>query len=98
MCTKDIIVSTARQNFKDAEKTLRECDDIYTNDIKRDFEKMHIGKRIVKFVGVGKAEPITANDISFYLAQSFRVYVDEKQIHHAKSKQITNASKHPKSI
>lgn len=32
MCTKDIIVSTARQNFKNAEKALRECDDIYAND------------------------------------------------------------------
>lgn len=41
---------------------------------------MHIGNKIVKFVGVGKAEPIMAKDISFYLAQNFRVYVDEKQI------------------
>lgn len=80
MDTEDIIVSTARQNFKNAEKALRECDDIYADDIKRNLEKMYIGDKIVRFVGLGKAEPITAKDISFYLAQSFRVYIEAEQI------------------
>lgn len=76
----DEIIITARQNFESAEKALRECDDIYADDIKRNLEKMHIGDKIVRFVGLGKAESITAKDISFYLAQSFRVYVETEQI------------------
>lgn len=73
-------VLIARQNFESAEKALRECDDIYADDIKRKLEKMHIGNKIVRFVGIGKAEPITAKDISFYLAKSFSVYVEAAQI------------------
>lgn len=80
MNTQDILVSTARQSFESAEKALRECDDLYADDIKHKLEKMYIGDKIVRFVGIGKAEPITAKDISFYLAQSFRVYVDAEQI------------------
>lgn len=76
----DEIIITARQNFKNAEKALRECDDIYADDTKHNLEKMHIGDKIVRFVGLGKAEPITAKDISFYLAQSFRVYIETEQI------------------
>lgn len=76
----DEIIIATRQNFESAEKALRECDDLYAGDIKHKLEKMYIGDKIVRFVGIGKAEPITAKDISFYLAQNFRVYVDAEQI------------------
>lgn len=74
-------ILTARRQCYQAGIELLECDNTFAAGVKRTLESMTFANKVVNIVGAGgRAVPIDAAMIRFYLETSHRIYVREENI------------------